>query len=68
MQLQLNYTCDVCEDKFLLDFKKSMEESKIQCPHCKVVYEFSDEDIKNFNNCYENFKSKIKEAKKEKFS
>ena len=68
MQLQLNYTCDICEDKFLLDFKKSMEEHKIQCPHCNVVYEFSDEDLEKFNSCFEDFKSKIQESKKEQIS
>ena len=64
MELQLNYTCDVCEQGFLLDFEKSMEESKIQCPHCNVVYEFSAEDITNFNECYQNFVTQMKEVNK----
>ncbi len=68
MELQLNYTCDVCEQSFQLDFEKSMEESKIQCPHCNVVYDFSEEDINNFNECYYSFVTKMKEANKEQFS
>ncbi|MBT8387778.1 MAG: hypothetical protein KJO12_10240 [Ignavibacteria bacterium] len=64
MELQLNYTCDICEQSFLLDFEKSMEESKIQCPHCNVVYEFSAEDIANFNECYQSFVTQMKEVNK----
>ena len=68
VELQLNYTCDICEDSFLLDFEKSMEESKIQCPHCNVVYEFSDEEITSFHECYQSFVTQMKEANKEKVS
>ena len=68
MELQLNYTCDICEQIFLLDFEKSMQESKIQCPHCNVVYEFSKEDIASFNSCYHEFVNKMKEANKEQVS
>ncbi len=64
MELQLNYTCDICEQSFLLDFEKSMEESKIQCPHCNVVYEFSAEDITSFNECYQGFVTQMKEVNK----
>ncbi len=64
MELQLNYTCDICEQSFLLDFEKSMEESKIQCPHCNVVYEFSTEDITSFNECYQSFVTQMKEVNK----
>jgi DNA-directed RNA polymerase subunit RPC12/RpoP len=64
MELQLNYTCDICEQIFLLDFEKSMEESKIQCPHCNVVYEFSAEDITSFNQCYQSFVTQMKEVNK----
>ncbi len=64
MELQLNYTCDICEQSFLLDFEKSMEESKIQCPHCNVVYEFSAEDITSFNECYQSFVTQMKEVNK----
>ncbi len=65
MDLQLNYTCDICEQSFLLDFEKSMEESKIQCPHCNVVYEFSAEDITSFNECYHSFVTQMKAVNKE---
>ena len=63
MQLQLNYTCDVCEDKFLLDLHNSMKEKKIQCPSCRVVYNFSEEDMIKFNDCYNSFIKKMKESK-----
>jgi transcription elongation factor Elf1 len=63
MQLQLNYTCDVCEDRFLLDLNNSMNEKKIQCPSCRVVYNFSEEDMIKFNDCYNSFIKKMKEAK-----
>ncbi len=65
MDLQLNYTCDICEQSFLLDFEKSMGKSKIQCPHCNVVYEFSAEDITSFNECYQSFVTQMKEVNKE---
>lgn len=68
MELQVNYTCDICETAFLLDFKKSMEESEIKCPHCNVVYEFTDEDLIKFNECYNNFLNKLKEVNKEQVS
>ena len=63
MQLQLNYTCDVCEDKILLDLKNSMEKKKIQCTNCNVIYNFSDEDLSKFNECYNSFVNKMKDAK-----
>ena len=63
MQLQLNYTCDVCEDKFLLNLQNSMKEKKIQCPNCHVIYNFSEDDLMNFNKCYTNFVKKMKTAK-----
>ena len=68
MDLQLNYTCDICETGFLLNFEKSEEQSKIQCPHCNVVYKFSDEELSNFHACYEEFVNKMKEANKEEIS
>ena len=63
MQLQLNYTCDVCEDKFLLNLQNSMKEKKIQCPNCHVIYNFSEDDLMNFNECYTKFVKKMKGAK-----
>jgi len=63
MQLRLNYTCDICEGTIHLDFEKSFEQKKIECDHCGVVYEFSDDDLTKFNECYKNFVQKMKEAK-----
>lgn len=63
MQLQLNYTCDVCETKFSPDLQNSMNEKKIQCPSCRVVYNFSEDDLIKFKECYNNFVKKMKEAK-----
>ena len=65
MQLRLNYTCDVCEETIHLDFEKSFEEKKLDCPHCGVVYDFSEDDLKKFNECYNNFVQRMKESKKE---
>ena len=45
MQLQVNYRCDVCENMIHLDFQKSLEQKKIECNHCGVVYNFSKEDL-----------------------
>jgi len=63
MQLQLYYTCDVCETKFSLDLQNSMNEKKIQCPSCCVVYNFSEDDLIKFKECYNNFVKKLKETK-----
>jgi DNA-directed RNA polymerase subunit RPC12/RpoP len=65
MQLQLNYTCDICEETIHLDFEKSFEEKKLECPHCGVVYDFSEDDLAKFNECYKNFVQKMKDSKKE---
>ena len=65
MQLQLNYSCDVCEEIIHLDFEKSFEEKKLDCSHCGVVYDFSEDDLVKFNECYTNFVQKMKESKKE---
>jgi transcription elongation factor Elf1 len=64
MQLRLNYTCDVCEETIQLDFEKSVEEKKIECQHCGVVYDFSDDDLAKFKECYKSFVQKMKESKK----
>ncbi len=64
MQLQLNYTCDICEKKFLLDLDKSMKEKQIQCPNCNVIYNFSEEDLIKFNQCYNDFIKQMNEVKK----
>jgi len=68
MQLQVNYRCDVCENMINLDFQKSLEEKKIECSHCGVVYNFSEEDLASFNRCYNEFVQKMKEADKEPVS
>ena len=65
MQLQINYSCDICEEAIHLDFEKSFEEKKIECQQCGVVYDFSEDDLAKFNECYTNFVQKMKEAKKE---
>lgn len=65
MPLRLNYTCDVCEGTIQLDMTKSFEEKRIECNHCGVVYDFSDDDLAKFNECYKNFVQKMKEARKE---
>jgi len=65
MKLELNYTCDICEEKIPIDFEKSFEEKKLQCPHCGVVYDFSEDDLAKFNECYKNFVQRMKASKKE---
>ena len=68
MQLQLNYRCDVCENMIELNFEKSLEEKKIECEHCGVVYNFSEEDLLSFDHCYTEFVQKMKEANKQQVS
>jgi len=65
MQLQINYLCDVCEEKIHLNFEKSLEANKLECPHCNTIYKFSEEDLINFNNCYNELLKKMKEANKQ---
>ena len=65
MQLQINYICDVCEETIQLNFEKSLEEKKLECPHCGVIYDFSEEDLINFNLCYNELLKKMKEANKQ---
>lgn len=64
MQLELNYSCDVCEKIIQLDFEKSFEEKILECPHCGVVYDFSEDDLAKFNECYKSFVQNMKESKK----
>ncbi|MEJ2196481.1 MAG: hypothetical protein P8X73_16715 [Ignavibacteriaceae bacterium] len=68
MQLQVNYRCDVCENMIELNFEKSLEEKKIECTHCGVVYNFSEEDLLSFDRCYNEFVQKMKEANKQQVS
>ncbi len=68
MHPQINYRCDVCEDKFLLDFQKSNRKNKFQCPHCHVEYEFSKEEIAQLDEGYQNYVTTLKEEREEKFS
>lgn len=68
MQLQVNYRCDVCENMIDLNFEKSLEEKKIECAHCGVVYNFSEEDLLSFDRCYNEFIQKMKEANKQQVS
>ncbi len=65
MQLQINYICDVCEETIHLNFEKSLEAKKLECPHCSTIYNFSEEDLINFNNCYKELLKKMKEASKQ---
>lgn len=65
MKLQINYTCDVCEGIILFDFEKSFQGNKLECPHCGVIYSFSEEDISSFARCYNDLLQKITTAKKE---
>jgi DNA-directed RNA polymerase subunit RPC12/RpoP len=64
MQLQVNYSCDVCEETIHLDFEKSFEEKKLECPHCGVVYDFSEDDLAKFNLCYNELLQKMNAANK----
>ena len=68
MHPQVNYRCDVCEDKFLLDFRKPKQENKIQCPHCHVEYDFSEEELTQLGESYQNYLSTFKEEGEEKIS
>lgn len=65
MKLQINYKCDVCDEPIHIDFEKSFKENKLECPHCGVVYNFSEEDLAKFNKCYYDLLDKITSAKKE---
>ena len=68
MQLQVNYRGDVCENMIDLNFEKSLEEKKIECTHCGVVYNFSEEDLISFDRCYNEFGQKMQEANKQQVS
>jgi|GEM_PF-3412263 len=68
MKLHINYTCDVCEEAIQIDFEKSFNENKLECPHCGVIYNFSTGDIEKFNKCYQDLLQKISSAKKENIS
>ena len=65
MKLQINYTCDVCEEAIQIDFEKSFRETKLECPHCGVIYNFSKEDFSKLNMDYNDLLDKILSAKKE---
>jgi transcription elongation factor Elf1 len=65
MQLEINYTCDVCEETIHLNFEKSLETKKLECTHCGVIYDFSEDDLINFNRCYNDLLQKMKEANKQ---
>jgi len=68
MHPQVNYRCDVCEDKFLLDFRKPKEENKFQCPNCRVEYEFSKEELTQLNDGYQTYLNTLKDEGEEKIS
>ena len=68
MKLQINYTCDVCEETIYIDFENSFHETKLECPHCGVFYNFSEEDFTKLNNDYNDLVDKIRSAKKENIS
>ncbi len=68
MHPQINYRCDVCEDKFLLDFQKSKEENKFQCPNCNVEYDFSKEELTQLGESYQNYLITLKEEGEAKIS
>ena len=68
MYTQINYRCDVCEDKFLLDFQKPGLENKFQCPNCRVEYEFSEEELTQLNDSYQNYLNTLKEERGENIS
>ena len=65
MKLQVNYRCDICEEIIQLNFEKSLSEKKLQCPNCGVVYDFSEDDLANFNNCYNDLLNRMTEANKQ---
>ncbi len=68
MQPQINYRCDVCEDKFILEFKKPDMENKIECPHCHVEYEFSKEDLTKLSASYQDYLNTLENEGEEKIS
>jgi transcription elongation factor Elf1 len=68
MKLQINYTCDVCEETIHINFEKSFHKTKLECPHCGVLYNFSEEDFTKLNNDYNDLLDKISSAKKENIS
>jgi len=68
MELQINYRCDICEEKILIDFEKSYNEGRLECPNCGVIYDFSADELKNFNRCYQEFLNKMKNANNEQIA
>jgi transcription elongation factor Elf1 len=65
MQLQINYQCEICSNSFLLDFNKALTEKKLTCTNCGVEYKFTEEELDEFNQCYQRLLRRLKGAREE---
>ena len=65
MQLQVNYQCDICSKSFLLDFNSALTEKKLKCSNCGVEYKFTQEELEEFNQCYQRLLDRLKNNQEE---
>ena len=65
MQLEVKYQCDVCSNSFLLDFNKALTEKKMECSNCGVKYNFTEEELNEFDKCYQKLIQRLKHSKGE---
>jgi len=62
MQLQVNYQCDVCSNSFPLDFNRAISDKKLKCLNCGVEYNFTEEELDEFNRCYQKLLKRLKNS------
>jgi hypothetical protein len=65
MQLQVNYQCDICSKSFVLDFDHALSEKKLKCSNCGVEYKFTEEELGEFNQCYQKLLKRLKNSSEE---
>jgi hypothetical protein len=62
MQLEVKYQCDICSNSFLLDFNKAITEKKMKCSNCGVEYRFTEEELDEFDKCYNKLLKRLKNS------
>jgi len=62
MQLEVKYQCDICSNSFLLDFNKAITEKKLECSNCGVEYRFTEEELDEFDKCYQKLLKRMKNS------
>ena len=62
MKLEVNYQCDICSKSFLLDFKKALNDKKLRCSNCGVEYKFTEEELDEFDKCYQRLLKRLKDS------